>query len=141
MMAKKASNETKLIVRCTKAAVRFLVKARDMYVEAMLGCSSVGGSIVVGCSTPQFSTLHNNFSVNSLKSCNDQDVRAVQELIPRQQSQTLDTTVVPRSQNMGMGRIDEEKSCEFGDDDVKVMVDHANSRTRSCAVPKRANMF
>ncbi|XP_057491951.1 uncharacterized protein LOC130777570 [Actinidia eriantha] len=136
-MAKKASKETNLIIRCIKEPGKFLVKARDMYVEAMLGCSSVRGCTVMGCPTPQFSTLR----VNSLKSRNDQGLRAAKEIIGRQQSQTLGVTVVPWSQSMGMGRIDEERSCEFGDDDVKLKTDHVYSRTRSCAVPKRAEMF
>ncbi|KAA8522583.1 hypothetical protein F0562_013056 [Nyssa sinensis] len=131
-----------------------LIKARDLYVQSMSGCAGqVGYGSAMGCPTAQVpSTLPKSFSVSSSKSGNDEDfselIRAAStrsrgnkielDLLRRQQSREPPTTgvnVVPRSQSVGIGRIDEDMPCEFGED-IKVKTDIC-PRSRSYAVSSK----
>ncbi|KAK6923164.1 hypothetical protein RJ641_011468 [Dillenia turbinata] len=151
-------------MRCLKAPIRILVKARDFYVKSMTDCAErVSYGSIMGCPTGQTSTsLPRSFSVNSTKSMRqDDDLR---ELIRAASTRSLGNRVdldlqgqlksprnrggyygknkdwvMPRSLSVGIGKIDEDKPCEFGDD-VNVKVD-LFKRSRSCAVTKRYRMF
>ncbi|KAA8531550.1 hypothetical protein F0562_006259 [Nyssa sinensis] len=156
-MSKKPSKETRLS-RCLKAPIRLLIKARDFYVQSTSECAGrVGYGTVMGCPTAQISTLPNSFSVNSSKSSNsDEDYRELVriastrslgnkielDLLRRQQSRQSPTSgmnVVPRSQSVGIGRIDEDKPCEI-EEDIKVKTD-IYPRSRSYAVSKQNGVF
>ncbi|KAK9284177.1 hypothetical protein L1049_025181 [Liquidambar formosana] len=139
--------------RCLKAPIRILTKARDFYIRSMLVCD---GS-VMGLPTGQVTTLPKSFSVNSSKSNNDEDLRELVraastrslgkkvelDLLRRQQPVTGKSSPasgpnnVPRSASVGIGRIDEDAPCEFGED-VKVKTD-VYPRSRSYAVSSRRN--
>ncbi|RVX23922.1 hypothetical protein CK203_000746 [Vitis vinifera] len=86
----------------------------------------------MGCPTAQVSSLPKSFSVSSSKSSGDQDLselikvasaRSLSNKIeldllrrqPSSKSPVTGTNVVPRSMSVGIGRIDEDKPCEFGE--------------------------
>ncbi|KAF8377664.1 hypothetical protein HHK36_031048 [Tetracentron sinense] len=113
----------------------------------------VGNGNVVGCPAGQISTLPKSFSVNSSRSSNDEDLREliraastrnlgnkVEADLMRQkqlrQSATTRPKGVPRSFSVGIGRIEEDKPCEFGEH-VNVKTDGLYPRSRSYAVSKR----
>ncbi|XAR51385.1 hypothetical protein NMG60_11005998 [Bertholletia excelsa] len=138
--------------RYLKAPIRVLSKVRDLYVQSMIEC---GGRVeyccVMGCPTAQISTLPRSFSVGSSRSNRDEDLRElmraastkslgnrVETELLRRQSGLGGAKVVPRSFSVGIGRIDEDKPCEFGED-VKV-VSAAFPRSRSCAMPRKSGL-
>lgn len=141
-------------MRFIKAPIRALTKARDFYINSMTECAGRGS--YGGAPMPYVSSLPKSFSVNSARSSNsDEDFRELVKVasrrslgrkveleILRQQSPLNNGGVngVPRSQSVAIGRIDEDKACEFGED-VSVKVDGIYPRSRSYAVPKRSGMF
>lgn len=154
---KKASKQSKLS-KFIKSPIRILIKARDIYIKSMSECSDrLGYGTVMGCPTGQVvNTLPKSFSVNSTKSSSHDDdyrelLRAAStrglnsrvqlDVLQRQQSRkSLNTTAathMPRSHSVGIGRIDEEKACEF-EDDFKVRTD-VFPRSRSYAVHRRSS--
>lgn len=138
-MSTKTVRKGSKIIRYMKAPSRILARARDFYVNSMMRCSGhVGQSSAIGCSAPQFSTLPRSFSVNSSYSTtSEEDLR---ELIRASSTRSLSgkieselirvkrpsplrvggggVEVVPRSHTVAIGRIDEDKPCEFGISDV-----------------------
>ncbi|KAF2283786.1 hypothetical protein GH714_015868 [Hevea brasiliensis] len=152
----KASKQSKLS-KFIKAPIRILTKARDFYIKSMTEYSDrLGYGTVTGCPTGQIvNNLPKSFSVNSTKTTNHDDdyrelVRAAStrglssrvqlDLLQRQQSQSRKspntiTNYMPRSRSVGIGRIDEEKPCDF-EDDIKVKTD-VFPRSMSYAVSKR----
>ncbi|XP_010248357.1 PREDICTED: uncharacterized protein LOC104591250 [Nelumbo nucifera] len=145
-----ASNESKLI-RCIKAPLRILRKARDFYVRSMNDCANrVSYGSVMGCPTGTISTLPRSFSVNSSRPNEDDDLR---ELIRVASKRSLENKIemelqqqqqmaggVPRSFSVGIGRIDEDKPCNF-DEDFKVKTHLLYPRSRSYAVTRRPGVF
>ncbi|XP_059644074.1 uncharacterized protein LOC132285858 [Cornus florida] len=147
-MSKKSSSKETKLSRCLKAPIKVLSKARDLYIQSMTQCAGkVSYDNVMGCPTAQVSSLPKSFSVNSSKSSNDEDFRELikvastrslgnkieLDLLRRQHSPvTGGVDAVPRSQSVGIGRIDEDKACEFGED-IKVNTD-VYPRSRSYAV-------
>lgn len=131
---KERRKESKLS-KYLKAPLRFLTKARDMYVQGMIKCSAQLSYVdaSMGCPTGQLCTLPRSFSVNSASrsSASDQDFK---ELIRAASLRSYGNCVhfgdaaamknMPRSRSVGIGRIDENKPCEFGDhyDDDKIKV-------------------
>ncbi|TKY55599.1 hypothetical protein E2542_SST20017 [Spatholobus suberectus] len=124
---KERRKESKLS-RCLKAPLRFLMKARDMYVRGMIECSSQLSYVdaAVGCPAGQLCTIPRSFSVNSARSsASDDDFK---ELIRAASLRSYGNRVefaeaamkMPRSRSVGIGRIDENKPCDFGDDVIKV---------------------
>ncbi|XP_021274749.1 uncharacterized protein LOC110409647 [Herrania umbratica] len=156
-MSKKASKESKLS-RYLKAPLRILIKARDFYIKSMTEYSDrINYGTVMGCPTGQVNTLPRSYSVSSAKSSNgDNDLRELikaastrslgnkvqLDLLRRQearQSPVTGANNVPRSRSVGIGRIDEDKPCDF-EEDIKVKTD-AFPRSRSYAVTKRNGAF
>ncbi|XVF61387.1 hypothetical protein PTKIN_Ptkin08bG0125100 [Pterospermum kingtungense] len=155
-MSKKGSKENKLS-RYLKAPIRGLLKARDSYVKRMTEYSEgIGYATFMGCPTGQVnSTLPRSYSVSSMKSGNGDDdlrelIRAAStrslgnrvqlELLKRQQARQSPTSKMPRSHSVGIGRIDEEKPCDFTEDHINVNTD-VFPRSRSYAVTKRNGAF
>ncbi|XP_065875893.1 uncharacterized protein [Euphorbia lathyris] len=133
--------------RLIKAPLKLLVKARDLYI---IGMGGIGG--VIGSPTGLVvNTLPKSYSVNSLKSSNYNDdyrelVRAAsarglsnhnKDLLQRQQSKNSrgNNNNMPRSFSVGIGRIAEEKICDF--DDEILVKPGVFSRSRSYAVGSR----
>ncbi|XP_022741293.1 uncharacterized protein LOC111292918 [Durio zibethinus] len=156
-MSKKASKESKLS-RYLKAPLRFLIKARDFYIKSMTEYSDrIGYGTVMGCPTGQINTVPRSYSVSSTKSGNGDDdlrelVRAAStrslsnkvqlDLHRRQQARLSPTTGannMPRSYSVGIGRIDEDKPCDF-EEDIKVKTD-VFPRSKSYAVTKGKGTF
>ncbi|KAK3006365.1 hypothetical protein RJ639_017476 [Escallonia herrerae] len=151
-MSAKASKESK-ISRCFKAPMRVLSKARDFYIRSMSECAGqVGFGAAMGCPAPHISSLPRSFSVGSSSSSYDQDFRELVRAAStrslggkvdlefrRRQSPATGVNVVPRSQSVAVGRIDEDKPCEFGED-FKVMTADMYPRSRSYAVSTRNGM-
>ncbi|CAJ1943031.1 unnamed protein product [Sphenostylis stenocarpa] len=115
-----------------KAPFRFLKKARDMYVRGMIRCSAQLSNVdaAMGCPTGQLCTLPRSFSVGSATraTASDDDLK---ELIRAASIRSYGTRFdfgeaaamkmkMPRSRSVGIGRIDEDKPCEFVDDVIKV---------------------
>ncbi|XP_010273200.1 PREDICTED: uncharacterized protein LOC104608813 [Nelumbo nucifera] len=157
-MRNRAKNESKL-GRCIKAPFRILCKARDFYVRSMTNCANSYGNVMGGPAVP-ISDLPKSFSVNSSRSREDDDLRELiraasrrslenhiemelrQQLEQQQQQQQQQQMhgKVPRSFSVGIGRIDEDKPCDFSQD-FKVKTDLRYPRSRSYAVTKRPGMF
>jgi len=156
-MSRKETRKESKLIRCIKSPIRFLGKARDFYIRTMTrwaGNVEQGGGVMgSGAPTAQVSSLPKSFSVNSANSSNDDDLR---DLIRAASTRSLESKVqlellrrqpvaanevVPRSQSVGSGRIDEDKFYEYENDDVvKVNTDFV-PRSKSYAVTRRANGF
>ncbi|XP_073064146.1 uncharacterized protein [Primulina eburnea] len=138
-MSTKTVRKGSKIIRYMKAPARILARARDFYVNRMMRCAGhVGQSSAIGCSAPQFSTLPRSFSVNSSYSTTSEEdfrelIRAAStrslsgkidsELLRVKRTSPLrvvrgGVAVVPRSHTVTIGRIDEDKPCEFGVSEV-----------------------
>ena len=59
---------------------------------------------------------------------------------PSRQSPGKGKNAVPRSLSVGIGRIDEDETCEFGEDDIKVNT-VSLPRSRSYAVRRKTGVF
>ncbi|KAJ7952738.1 Usher syndrome type-1C protein-binding protein [Quillaja saponaria] len=154
-MIKKARKES-LLIRVMKAPIKVLSKARDLYIQSMTECSGHFdyGAGAMGCPAVQVSTLPRSFSFGSTKSNMSDDYKELikaastrnfgnkieldilqkQQPIGRQSPAT-----VPRSQSVGIGRIDEDKPCDFGEE-FKLKND-MYPRSRSYAVLKRTGIL
>lgn len=160
-MSKKQGRKESKVSRYLKAPIRILIKARDFYIKSMTEYSDrIGYGTVMGCPTGQvINTLPRSFSVSSTKSSSsnrDDDLRELvraasarsslgnnmvqsSELLQRRQQANNNNNNVPRSRSVGIGRIDEDKPCDFEDDtNVKANV---FPRSRSYAVTKRKGAF
>ncbi|KAL9326843.1 hypothetical protein ACSQ67_007488 [Phaseolus vulgaris] len=128
---KERTKESKLSTYM-KAPLRFLKKARDMYVRGMIRCSAQLSHVdaAMGCPTGQLCTLPRSFSVGSAtrSTASDDDFK---ELIRAASLRSYgpgfefgEAAVMKmkmsRSRSAGIGRIDEDKPCEFGDDAIMV---------------------
>ncbi|XP_031115054.1 uncharacterized protein LOC116019101 [Ipomoea triloba] len=161
MMSAKAKTESKFSRRI-KAPIRVLMRARDFYIRSLSDCSGKFGSgavDVVGGPAPHIYSLPRSFSVASSASSVEEDMRELiriastkslggkveAEILRRRQQPSLRSgssaaggggmrNVLPRSHSVAVGRIDEDKPCDFGD--IKV-VPVAYPRSRSCAVSGR----
>ncbi|KAK7263266.1 hypothetical protein RJT34_30853 [Clitoria ternatea] len=134
------TKESKLS-RYMKAPLRFLMKARDMYVKGMIKCSGQFAHVdaAMGCPTGQLCTVPRSFSVNSARSSTiDDDFK---DLIRAASLRSYGFPVefgekmkkkMPRSRSVGIGRIDEDKACDSGDDVMKAIPD-VYPRSRSSA--------
>ncbi|KAK4346684.1 hypothetical protein RND71_033023 [Anisodus tanguticus] len=147
-MSTKGGKESR-IKKCIKAPIRVLIKASDCYVRSLTDCSGrIGyGSAIGSCpAVTQFSSLPRSFSVNSFASSGDEDSRELMRIAARKNlvnkveleqlkmlclgQKSLAKNVMPRSRSVAIGRIDEDKPCDFGED-VKVNTDvYRRSRSR-----------
>ncbi|XAR61980.1 hypothetical protein NMG60_11016544 [Bertholletia excelsa] len=153
-MRRKASSQNRFM-RIITLPIRALSKARDFYVRSMTDYAdkvSYGDAMGVysGRAGP---SLPKSFSVGSSRRSDDSDdlrelIRAasarrlgtqiMEELYMRQMAppSAATTGVVPRSCSVGMGKIDEDRVCEFGEDNVRPELMYP--RSRSYAVTKRS---
>ncbi|XP_012488252.1 uncharacterized protein LOC105801544 isoform X1 [Gossypium raimondii] len=147
-MSKKGSKESKLS-RYLKAPIRFLIKAGEFYVKSLTQYSErVGYGTVMGCSTGQLNTFPRSYSVSTTRSGNGDDdlrelIRAAStrsldnnnrvqlDLVRRQQARQ--SLKMPRSHSVGIGRIDEDRPCDF-DEDIKVNIDYVPRRKSHAVV-------
>ncbi|KAK8973874.1 hypothetical protein V6N11_013031 [Hibiscus sabdariffa] len=153
-MSKKVSRESKLS-RYVKAPIRILMKARDLYIKSMTEYSErISFGTVMGCSTGQVNGLSRCYSVGTTKSRNGDDdlrelIRAAStrslrnkarlDLHGKQPGRRYPTTGA--NQGVGIGRIDEDKPCEFEDEDHIKVKAGVFPRSRSCAVTKKKTVF
>jgi hypothetical protein len=140
---------------CIKAPLRILIKMRDLYIQGMNECSGrLDYGMPMGCPTPQISTLPKSFSTNGTRStANNEDFRELMRAastrslgnykVHHQVAKSPTTTAPPdhfsRSRSVGFGRIDEDKTCDFGEV-IKVNTD-VYPRSRSYAVNRRTRVF
>lgn len=142
----------KLIVRCMKAPLRALCKARDLYVKSMTNCANNINYNVYP------STLPRSFSVASSRPSEEEDLREVMQMVMAQRSlrvraADMATTAamprppvgpkgLPKSHSVAIGRIDEEKPCYFEEDNEKGKGRLFYPRSRSYATTKsRSRMY
>lgn len=139
-------NKESSIRKCIKAPLRILIKARDCYVRSLLDCSGrirYGGTIGSCPAFTEISSLPRSFSVNSSASSADEDFRELLRISSIRNQVELEIArgkslaekginVVPRNRSVAIGRIDEEKPCDFGEE-VKMNTD-VYPRSRSYAV-------
>ncbi|CAK9184134.1 unnamed protein product [Ilex paraguariensis] len=148
MSTKPARKENTITRRFLKGPIRVLIRAKDFYIQSLWGCAGhVSYGTVVGPMPYVNTTLPRSFSVHSTAS-NDEDFRELMRIastrnlgnkiemeLRQRQSPMAGANVVPRSQSVAVGRIDEDKPCEFGEEiNVKTNV---YPRSRSYAVSKR----
>ncbi|XP_059671017.1 uncharacterized protein LOC132316556 [Cornus florida] len=153
MQTKNSTIKTKLS-RFLKAPIRVLIKMRDFYIQNMSECAGgFGHGSAMGCPTAQVSILPKSFSVNSSLSSNNEEISdlikaastksslggKIELDLRRRQLPVTGVNVVTRCQSVGIGRIDEDRPCEFGEDvKVKTVV---YPRSKSYAVSKRTGVF
>ncbi|KAF7134285.1 hypothetical protein RHSIM_Rhsim08G0092500 [Rhododendron simsii] len=159
MSKKERSKESKLI-RCIKSPIRVLGKVRDFYVKSMTGWAGKVeyGGVMVGAPTAQVSSLPKSFSVSSSNTSGDEDdlrdlIRAAStrsleskvqlELLRRQPAGRAGAGaangVVPRSQSVAIGRIEEDKCYEFENDHMGKVNTEFVPRSKSYDVTRRTN--
>ncbi|KAM1502524.1 hypothetical protein TB2_027027 [Malus domestica] len=156
---KKPSKESRL-TKFMKAPLRVLIKARDFYIMSMTECSGqFDYGTAMGCPGAQVpSTLPRSFSTSSTRSstADNEDYReltraasarslrnkiefdlARKAQLPRQPPVAGVPNAMSRSRSVGIGRIDEDKACEF-EEEVQFKRD-VYPRSRSYAVSRRTN--
>ncbi|XP_008796991.1 uncharacterized protein LOC103712289 [Phoenix dactylifera] len=132
----KGSSVTSRFGRCLRAPLRVLRRARDMYVRSLTECA---GGVQYGAAVgyPTFASVPRSYSFGSARtSSSDEDLRELIRAASQSRAGSLNAragVVVPRSQSVAVGRIEEDKPCDF-DDDVRVGSDLLFPRSRSCAV-------
>ena len=150
-MNKKASTESR-VSKCMKASIRFLIKARDLYVKSMTQLSGhFAYAAALGCpsAAAQFTVLPPSFSCRSTTSKARDDFKEPRRAAPAgshgnkidlglRKSPEASLMTVPRKQSVGIGRIDEDEPCEFEDDDYKFKDDFRSNQSRS--VRRRTRM-
>ncbi|XP_059629738.1 uncharacterized protein LOC132272653 [Cornus florida] len=158
-MRSKANNENKFM-RFITIPRRVLRKAKDVYVRSLTDCAEkISYGNMVGGPAAQVSSLPKSFSVSSSRSNDSEDLRELiratstksmgdrvdmDKFTQRQMRQPAppNITVVPRSCSVGMGRIDEDRPCDFGEDfNFGVKADLLFPRSRSHAVTLRSVVF
>ncbi|CAA2981477.1 Hypothetical predicted protein [Olea europaea subsp. europaea] len=145
MQGKSSSRKESKVRRLIKAPIRILSRARDLYVQSLSGCTGEAYSSVGWPAAPQVLTnLPKSFSVNSSFSNSDEvlyatNIRSLAGSIKRDDSlrrrrHQPEPNVVGRSQTVTIGRIDEDKPCEFGEH-IAVKTDFY-PEFRSCSFKK-----
>lgn len=114
--------------RCVRLPFRALVRARDLYVSRMAACAGAGGRGPVGLVAVPRSQSHGFYHRSAAAGESDE----VAELIraASRAPRPAAAGVGPRSRSVAIGRIDEDRPCEFGADDAAAL----GPRSRSCAV-------
>ncbi|WCJ18028.1 hypothetical protein M5689_000410 [Euphorbia peplus] len=142
-MRSKANKITKL----TKASVKILCKARDVYIKGMLGFSrgvNAGyGSAGIGGGVAR---LPRSYSVNSSIEVDEEELRRLLRLksqkeseMKMQHNQQYESRGMKRSYSVGLGKIgkiEEDRACSFRED-----VADANNlypRSKSHAIRRKA---
>ncbi|KAK6151135.1 hypothetical protein DH2020_016067 [Rehmannia glutinosa] len=162
-MSSKRARKQSIFIRYMRGPIRALARARDLYVKSLTGC---GGPVVygnaMGCPTPHIPSIPRSFSVNTSNSNYRTAEEELRDLIRLASTRRLTgkfeaelhrsrsaipfsasgvsaaAASVPRSNTVAFGRIDEEKSFEYGEEDDVGLLGGVNyPRTRSYAVPRR----
>ncbi|KAL3514421.1 hypothetical protein ACH5RR_027138 [Cinchona calisaya] len=164
MKATKASQQNRFL-RIITIPIRALGKAKDFYVRGM---TSFGAKVsyettvmAMPASNYVATTLPKSFSVNSSKSEDDKE-NDLRELIRAASTRRGDDNIKnisnlynlqqqmikgmpPRSCSVGMGRIDEEKPCVFGEEyNMNIMKKDPQAfypRSRSHAVNRKSVLY
>ncbi|KAI4327329.1 hypothetical protein L6164_019803 [Bauhinia variegata] len=149
MSNNKVSKDRKL-TGYIRAPMRFLIKARDLYVESMRQfttnltyCDAAMG-YPNAAGAPPMATLPRSFSVGSTRSITyyvDHDSRKlVRGNSVGSYGNRIDwPATVPRSHSVNVKRIDEDRPCDFGND-IRVNTVML-PRSRSYALRKRTFML
>lgn len=160
------AKEGNKLSRILKSIVRVLGKMKDSYMQGITECSGkfdYGAPCLAG-PTVYVTSLPRSYSVSSTKTNDDEDFR---ELVRAASRRSLENKVkadllrkqqvviaskspmgggggglgfnkMPRSQSVGIGRIDEDSPCEFEGNHVKVKTEFLYPRSRSYAVSNRS---
>ncbi|KAF3439078.1 hypothetical protein FNV43_RR17353 [Rhamnella rubrinervis] len=154
----KGAKEGSKLSRMMKCFVRVFAKMRDSYVQGMTECSGKFdyGTPITGSA---LATLPRSYSVSSTRSNDDEDFRELvraasrrclgdkleADLLRKQQAGNKPPmgggvpNNMPRSQSVGIGRIDEDGPCDF-EGDAKLKTDLLYPRSRSYAVNSRRSI-
>ncbi|CAN6297917.1 unnamed protein product [Urochloa humidicola] len=117
--------------RCVRAPLRALVRARDLYVSRMAACAGGGGRGPVGLVAMPRCQSHGFY--RSAAAGADHDVQELIRAASRAGPARAPAGVGPRSQSVAIGRIDEDRACEFAlEDEEKAQA--LGPRSKSCAV-------
>ncbi|KAI3785151.1 hypothetical protein L1987_44264 [Smallanthus sonchifolius] len=117
-MDKKKTKKPSMAIRVLKAPVRVVCKIRDLYISSMYTCAAGMG----GPTGPYTSALPRSYSTASSRTDDDfaelMRIASTRSLGKRLGPDFLSPQqpVVPRSQSLAIGRIDEDKTCDFGND-------------------------
>jgi len=111
---KGTNNNTNLMIKFLKTPIRFIVKARDLYVKSMMELS---GQVY----TTSVDTLPRSFTVNSALRplTNDDDFRELVRIASTKKlghdllSKEPMPTKISRSRTVAFERIDEDEECDF----------------------------
>ncbi|XP_057489903.1 uncharacterized protein LOC130775897 [Actinidia eriantha] len=155
-MRTKTNNQNRFM-RIITLPIRVLSRAKDLYVKSMVDCSDrVSYGTVMGVGSGQVSSLPKSFSVGSGRSSDNEDLRELiraastrsfgsrvetdlylqTQMRRRPTAAAAAAAVVPRSCSVGMGRIDEDGPCDFGEVGMGVRPELVYPRSRSYAVVK-----
>ncbi|XP_030514423.1 uncharacterized protein LOC115728224 [Rhodamnia argentea] len=158
---KKVGSKKNKLITCIKAPIRIFMKAKNFYVSSMVQCSGrIGyGGFTKGPGRPINDGLLKNLSISSSRSSfvTEEDMRELirdastrghlngqiqMDLVLQRHPKTngISTAAamgyVPRSFSTVIGRIDEDKPCEFEDNDIRIDT-IVRPRSRSHAVSWR----
>ncbi|KAL7090142.1 hypothetical protein ACP275_12G022200 [Erythranthe tilingii] len=132
-MSTKIDRKKSKFARYTKGPIKILTRIRDFYVQSLTGCAgqvSYGGDAFGFPAAHNFSNLPRSLSASSSYSnsgTRDEDLKelvriaSTRSLTGKIEAELLRSpvrgggvTAIRRSRTVTIGRIDEEKPCEFG---------------------------
>ncbi|KAL6843500.1 hypothetical protein ACP4OV_026562 [Aristida adscensionis] len=125
--ARRGMRALAVLGRCARAPLRALVRARDLYVSRMAACAGGGGGggPVRLVAMPRCQS-HGFYRSGAGGAAAEDDVRELIRAAARGGA-PRPPGVAPRSQSVAVGRIDEDRPCEFGPEAL-------GPRSMSCAV-------
>jgi hypothetical protein len=138
MSASKGIKALTILTRCIKAPLHVLIRARDFYVNSLTHCAGRAqqGPVRGFAGMVPVSRTQSNGFYRSATSNSEDDIRdLIRAASKAGMGQGLtrggnQLGVGPRSQSVGLGRIDEDGPEEFGED-IKTGL---KPRSKSCAV-------
>lgn len=135
--ASRGTRALAILGRCVRAPFRALVRARDLYVSRMAACAGGGGGRgglgPVGLVAMPRCQSH-GFYRSAAGGGTDEDVRELIRAASRAGPPRAPAGVGPRSQSVAIGRIDEDRPCEFGLGEEEKAQALMGPRSKSCAV-------
>ncbi|MED6208322.1 hypothetical protein PIB30_043955 [Stylosanthes scabra] len=131
------NQKVRKLMRFMKAPMRFLIKARDMYVQGMTDFSGSHFAHVdaaIGCPTGQLFPLPRSFSAPSSarSSAGDRDLMRAASLRSKERNsignsnkerrvvERLGAWKMHRSHSVSIGRIDENEACDFAGENLEI---------------------